>query len=164
VLTERVVCVIVNETRIRKESMGDTGEFVHWEHRYELDIKVVDEQHKELVRLINTLYDACRDGDTKDDAFKTAIKGAVDYVKVHFADEERLLEGVKYPALEEHKAEHAAFVRQVLESVQNFEKGLTFAPNTFVRFLSEWVLTHIALSDKKYADYIKHLKKSGAEA
>jgi hemerythrin len=134
-------------------------EFMSWEKRYMLGIPVIDEQHHELVRLINTLYEACLSGETTD-AFKTALKGAVDYVKVHFADEEKFQEQIKYPDVAAHKAEHTAFVQKVLETLRDFEKGSTFVPNTFVRFLKEWVLTHIAISDQKYADYYLRLKSA----
>jgi hemerythrin len=39
--------------------------------------------------------------------------------------------------------------------------GKMFVPNTFVRFLKDWILTHIAVSDKKYSTYIFDLKKQG---
>jgi hemerythrin len=82
----------------------------------------------------------------------------VAYVKYHFAAEEKLLEQVKYPDLALHKKEHESFVKKVLEGVKEFEEGKKFIPNVFVRYLKEWVLAHIAVEDKKYAEYILRLK------
>ncbi|MDR2759459.1 MAG: hemerythrin, partial [Spirochaetaceae bacterium] len=67
-----------------------------------------------------------------------------------------------YPDFAVHKKEHEEFVKQVLEEVKAFEEGKKFIPNVFVRFLRDWTLTHIAMSDKKYAEYILALKKKGA--
>ena len=137
--------------------------FIVWEERYAIGIPKVDEQHKKLLGLTNELYEACRKGDEAARArFKDAIHSTVDYVKFHFSDEEKILEGVKYPKIAEHKKEHESFVRQVFEEVRAFEAGKTFVPNAFVRYLRDWILTHIAMTDKQYADYIFKLKKEGA--
>jgi hemerythrin len=136
--------------------------FVEWEDRYALGIPIVDEQHKELLALTNALYQACRQGDeTARLQFKEAVHSTVDYVKFHFSAEEKILERVKYPAIAKHKQEHEGFVKKVLEEVKSFESGKTFIPNAFARFLRDWILTHIALSDKEYTEYITRLKKAG---
>ncbi|MDR2393402.1 MAG: bacteriohemerythrin [Treponema sp.] len=136
--------------------------FVVWEERYSVGIPSIDEQHKELLIITNKLYDACHEGEEAARAyFKEAIKSAVEYVQFHFTSEERLMERVNFPELATHKVQHSNFVKQVLEEVKNFEHGKSFVPNAFVRFLRDWVLTHIAMSDIKYAEYIKTLKKQG---
>jgi hemerythrin len=135
-------------------------DFVKWEDRYALGIPIIDAQHKELLRLTNALFVACQDG-SANDIFRETIKGTVKYVAEHFSTEELMMERIKYPERAEHKKQHEVFVQKVLEEVHNFESGRTFVPNTFVRFLKDWVLTHIAMSDKKYAEYIMHLKKAG---
>jgi hemerythrin len=92
----------------------------------------------------------------------TAVKGTVDYVKYHFRAEGKLMENVKFPESAEHKRQHEDFVKQILEDVQSFQEGKKFIPNVFVRFLKDWILSHIAVLDKRYASYILNLKKQGA--
>ncbi|MDR1985709.1 MAG: bacteriohemerythrin [Treponema sp.] len=136
--------------------------FVVWEDRYSVGIPSIDEQHKELLVLTNKLYDACRNGEEKArEYFKEVIRGAVEYVQFHFTSEERIMERINFPELAAHKVQHTTFVKQVLEEVKMFESGKSFVPNAFVRFLRDWILTHIAMSDIKYAEYIHTLKKQG---
>ncbi|MDR2797604.1 MAG: bacteriohemerythrin [Treponema sp.] len=136
--------------------------FVVWEDRYSVGIPSIDAQHKELLVLTNKLYDACRNSEEKArEYFKEVIRSAVEYVQFHFTSEERIMERINFPELGPHKVQHTSFVKQVLEEVQNFEGGKSFVPNTFVRFLRDWILTHIAMSDIKYAEYIQVLKKQG---
>jgi hemerythrin len=136
---------------------------VEWDDRYSIGIPLVDEQHKELIRLTNSLYESCLQGDeAARENFKAAIRELVDYVKFHFGAEEQILKNIKYPGFTVHKKQHEDFVRQVLEEVRNFEEGKKFVPNVFVRFLRDWILTHIAMEDTKYAEYIVALKKRGA--
>jgi hemerythrin len=136
---------------------------VEWDNRYSIGIPFIDDQHKELVRLTNELYQGCLKGDEAAKAFfAKTVKGTVDYVKYHFSAEEKLLENVKYPELPNHKKFHEAFVKQLLDNVRSFQEGKKFVPNVFVRFLRDWILSHIAVEDKKYAAYIFNLKKQGA--
>jgi hemerythrin len=130
-------------------------EFVSWSDNLSIGIGVIDEQHRELLRLTNDLYRGCsRIGEERDLYFKDAIHRSVDYVKIHFSTEESLLEKVNYPDIEAHKKEHRDFIIKVLENVRDFEDGKRFAPSAFVRFLRDWILTHIAVSDKNYGPYL----------
>jgi hemerythrin len=136
--------------------------FVVWEGRYALGIPIIDAQHKELLNLTNELYTACLQGDSSARlSFREAVHSTVEYVHKHFSAEERIFENINYPKIAEHKKEHAGFIKRILEDVKNFESGKTFVPNIFVRFLRDWALAHIAVSDKEYAEYIMRLKKEG---
>jgi hemerythrin len=50
-------------------------------------------------------------------------------------------------------------VIKVLQDVRDFENGKKFVPNLFVRYLKDWILAHIAVEDKKYAEHILALKR-----
>ncbi|MDR1143257.1 MAG: bacteriohemerythrin [Spirochaetaceae bacterium] len=130
--------------------------FVEWDEKYSVGIQLIDDQHKELITLTNTLYKGCLTGaDMAKTYFLGTVHGAVEYVKYHFTMEEKLLAAVAYPVLEAHKNEHRSFVKQILQDVKSFQEGKQFVPNTFVRFLRDWILSHIAVMDKKYMEYIQ---------
>jgi hemerythrin len=136
---------------------------VEWDDKYSVGIPLIDGQHKELIENTNRLYQGCLAGTDEERKvfFMEAVKSVVDYVKYHFSAEERMLENVKYPELSGHRKQHESFVKQLLDDVQGFKGGQKFAPNNFVRFLRDWILSHIAVEDIKYSRYIFDLKKSG---
>jgi hemerythrin len=143
--------------------MSGESVLVEWDDKYSVGIPLIDEHHKELIRLTNELYQGCL---AKDDAaraffFANTIRGTMDYTKYHFSAEEKIMESIKYPQLAEHKKEHEDFVLTMVENVKNFHEGKKFVPNNFVRFLKDWILSHIAIADTKYAKYIMELKKRG---
>ncbi|MDR2343916.1 MAG: bacteriohemerythrin [Spirochaetaceae bacterium] len=142
---------------------ADSQILVEWHERYSMGIPKIDEQHKELLRLTNELYASCLKGndDESKARFKLTIGAMVNYVSEHFSAEERLLQRVNYPGYAEHKREHDSFVKKVLEQVKEFHDGKSFVPNNFVRYLKDWILSHIAMSDKKYSEYIFKLKREG---
>jgi hemerythrin len=132
------------------------SDFVTWEPRYDTGIPSVDLQHKKLIEFTNALFEACREG-RADAGFKSVVKNAVEYVKFHFTDEEEMMKSKGYEEFPSHKAEHDAFTRQVLGQVSDYMEGRPFVANNFVRFLRDWLLSHIAVTDKLMAQ--KLLKK-----
>jgi hemerythrin len=139
---------------------NDESVLIEWNQRYSVGIPKIDEQHKELVRLTNELYASCLgDDDEMRARFKSTLRALVRYVSDHFGAEERLLQWVHYPRYAEHKKEHESFVKKILEEMDAYLGGKSFVPNNFVRYLKDWILSHIAVSDKHFADYIFSLKK-----
>jgi hemerythrin len=129
---------------------------VTWIGEYSVGSDLIDDQHKGLVSMTNELFRGCERHD-ETIAFMRAIQKAVSYAKTHFATEERFMQKANYPEYASHKKEHEDFVQVVLQQVKNFEVG-TCAPIDFALFLKNWLLNHIAVSDKKYSPYLQCVK------
>jgi hemerythrin len=143
--------------------MNPKKHIVEWHDSYSIGIRLVDDQHKELINLTNRLHEASVLGwDKSKVAFMSAIRGTVDYVGYHFSTEEKIMERVNYPDYKVHKKEHSDFVKEVLRQVQDFQAGQKVSANDFVLFLKDWVLAHIAVCDKKMGMYLIKLKREGA--
>jgi len=127
---------------------------VFWDDAFSVGFELIDNQHKELVRMTNELFNGCKRGSTAADiAFIKTIRSAVEYAKTHFATEEKYMTQVDYPDYAEHKGEHESFGVTVVQAVKEFEAGKS-DPLELARFLKQWLLNHIAKSDKKYAPYL----------
>jgi hemerythrin len=143
--------------------MNPKKQIVEWHDSYSIGIRLVDDQHKELINLTNRLHEASVLGwDKSKVAFMSAIRGMVDYVGYHFSTEEKIMERVNYPDYKSHKKEHSDFVKEVLRQVQDFQAGQKVSANDLVLFLKDWVLAHIAVCDKKMGIYLIKLKRAGA--
>jgi len=130
---------------------------VVWDEAYSVGFEHIDNQHKRLITMINTLSAACKMGDAAADiAYLKVINSAMDYAKTHFSDEEKYMREAGYPELRKHKKQHKKFVTDIKKSVKLFEKGKT-TPIEMVDFLKNWLLEHIAVSDKQYAPYLAKL-------
>jgi hemerythrin len=135
---------------------------VNWDEKYATGIERIDEQHKALIVIINDLYLACTGQDEDmEGAFKEAMSRMVAYVRFHFGTEQKLLEKIKYPEFSDHKKQHDDMIKNILESAKDYNEGKRFVPNHFVRFLVDWLFSHIALYDKRYAVFIAGQKKKG---
>ncbi|MCL2382021.1 MAG: bacteriohemerythrin [Treponema sp.] len=136
--------------------MKSDNELIHWTDRLSIGIKVIDDQHRGLVDLVNEMFNHATGNYAQErDYFSRIIHETVKYVKDHFSAEEKMLLAMKYPGYGEHKKAHETFVHAILENAQAYEAGKRFTLSTFTRFLKDWILSHIALMDKQYAEYLK---------
>jgi len=143
-------------------NMNDNPDMVVWDEKYATGIPLVDSQHKELFSLTNELFRACLYGDeVLKGVFKETMGRMVDYVRFHFGAEQEILQRINYPGYQEHKKQHDTLVRDILEAVKEYNEGKKLVPNQFVRTLRDWILSHIAVTDKLYVAYIAEQKKKG---
>jgi hemerythrin len=104
--------------------------------------------------MTSALFEGCEKGNgAMDAAFRRTIRGAVEYAQTHFYTEEKYMKQTNYPDLAVHKEEHDSFVKSVVQALRDFEDGKS-EPLALARFLKNWLLTHIAESDKKYGPYL----------
>jgi hemerythrin len=135
--------------------MDDT--LIIWESKFLVDCEVIDNQHKGLVDMTNDLLQGCKAGNGKADvAFIKTVRKAAEYAQIHFSTEEKYMLQVEYPDFAAHKKEHEALVAEVVNQIKAFEENRN-DPRVFAGFLKDWLMNHIAVSDKKYAPYLKGL-------
>jgi hemerythrin len=137
---------------MRGYTMGNS--LLVWDNSFLVDFEIIDEQHKELINMTNELIQGCDKGKIIQDVlFIKTIRRAVEYAQKHFATEEKYLQQVNYPDFAEHKKEHEAFVSEVINQLKAFEENRN-DPVVLVDFLKDWLVGHLAVTDKKYAPYL----------
>ena len=126
---------------------------IEWDERHALNIKEIDDHHKKLVDMINELYDAHNEGKL----IKTMIdiiRRLVEYTEYHFSTEENYFDRFNYPETIEHKQEHKEFREKVLDFERNFKNGEILLSTEILRYLKEWLVTHLEGTDKKYVPFL----------
>jgi hemerythrin len=126
---------------------------IEWNESYSVGVSELDEQHKKLFRLINTMFKA-EDLSANSKIMIDSLTEMSKYASVHFETEERYLSECKYPELENHIRTHDIFRKKVDEfrSAQTTQSKNMSSDMT--RFLLEWLVNHIMFCDKKYMPYI----------
>ena len=125
-----------------------------WNEKLSVGVSVIDEEHKQLVNLLNELYDGMQAGQSKESLGKV-LDGLIAYVAYHFKHEEDLFAQTGYPAAEEHKKEHDDLTNQVLEVQKKYKAGDTGTLSLEVmNFLRKWLIGHIQGTDKKYTPHL----------
>ena len=138
--------------------INNDDDLITWTNKFSCGIKLIDDQHKGLVDLVNEMFNHITGNIVQEnDFFNRVIQEAVKYVKNHFATEERIMLATKFSGYTEHKKEHDNFVHTIVEKIRDYEAGKRFTLSAFTRFLKDWVLSHIALMDKQYFEYFKKI-------
>jgi len=124
-----------------------------WKADYSVNIKQIDDQHKKLIELINTLHDAMAQGRAKE-ALQRVLQELVTYCATHFKFEEQLMESNGYPDFAAHKDKHTKMTGKVLALQKEVEAGKVAVSMDVMRFLEQWLDKHILGTDKKYGSFL----------
>lgn len=108
----------------------------------------IDSDHKQLVDLLNTLYDSMKAG-KGNEVLGKVLDELIHYTATHFSREEALMQQIAYPHFAEHKAEHTKLVTAVQDLQAKFKSGATTLSVAVFHFLSDWLRSHIKQNDMK---------------
>jgi hemerythrin family non-heme iron protein len=106
-----------------------------WDVSFDIQSPTLNDQHKKLFDLINEL-DADRANAGK-------LGALLSYVLFHFATEEKMFAEVGWVEAASHKKVHDQFVEDA--------KKVTEVNDGVMHFIKNWLVTHIKVSDMKYA-------------
>jgi len=124
--------------------------FFRWSPEYSVNIRAIDEQHKELVAILNRLFIAvARQEGGK--VIAGILDSLTDYTRTHFALEERLMREAKYAGLKGHVEEHCKLIAKLDQLCKVHlleEKPIYFE---MLSFLKTWLREHIQGDDKNYS-------------
>lgn len=128
-------------------------ELLIWSHIYSVGIDKVDEQHKNLIKMLNDLHKALTESDDRA-AAKPFLDKLLDYTVYHFKSEEELFEKHSYPEIEAHKKIHSQLVQDAMNYVKEYESGSEAINEKLMVFLTDWLKDHILGEDKKFGRFL----------
>jgi hemerythrin len=129
-------------------------DFFQWTDDMKVGNGLIDQDHLELVTLVNELYDAARAGKS-DSLIAITLQKLFAYTQEHFQREELLMEHIHYPDIAAHKEQHQKLIDQVLVLQNALSRGRGEVATSTAELLRYWLLHHIQRTDKKLAAAIR---------
>ena len=128
-----------------------------WNEGMSVGIDAIDEDHKQIIAILAKLTSTHGEKISKQ-VIDEIFSELEEYVLLHFAREEALLEKAGYKDIANHKASHQKFAEQlpVLKQQWLIEDNLIFSERV-IAFLHHWIVEHILEED---FDYVPTLHKS----
>ncbi len=124
-----------------------------WDITYNLGLREIDGQHRQLIEMINGLYALMEAGQDTAHVGSVLVQ-MVAYARTHLAYEEELMQTHGYPDFTPHKAAHATFIEKLRELDVAFRNGDHQISRQVLTFLYEWFMKHIRVMDKAYAPFL----------
>ena len=128
--------------------------YIVWHDDKSLDISIIDEQHRAIVSIINSLHYFMLAGHGNDIIKPTMIM-LTQYTDIHFQTEEAIMTEASYPAFDQHIALHRALLRKTKEL--SIDANRNKDSMMVLKFLKKWWLDHINKQDRKYTPYVKKI-------
>jgi len=127
-----------------------------WDESLAVGVKEIDDQHREIIRLVSELAAAMRAGQGQDE-IRNLMVFLNDYIVEHFGYEEIYMKKYRYPAYRDHKREHLNFIQEFAALKYAYQPG--DASRAFAGQLQErlvrWLQEHVGSVDRKMAEFLK---------
>jgi len=127
-----------------------------------LDVDEMQETHEDEIKILNDIdklatYYGMDKSEEKLKALEEKIEEYLAHVKVHFANEERLMKKYDFPNYEMHKMAHDMFLMDIGITIKQWKKfGDINKVTNFIRKSPEWIVLHINTVDAPTSAYIAH--------
>lgn len=131
-------------------AVGDAEAWIVFDKAHHVGVVEIDEQHRELVRLVNRLNGAIKN--KEGDAVTLELYDELlAFTAFHFATEHRLMDQYGYPEVAQHDQEHTHLVDEAV----HFKSRLTQGGDLLaLQSIKDWLLNHIHYSDMPLAKYL----------
>jgi len=122
-----------------------------WKDEFVIDGDVIDSEHQKLIELANQVFEFANPSQQVEEV-TAAVKEIFRYMEYHFDNEERLMQEVGFPELEDHRQSHQRIIEE-MNSLITRNKNLNEFLTELRRGMTDWVLQHIIDEDHKISDY-----------
>ncbi|MCF6334793.1 MAG: bacteriohemerythrin [Spirochaetales bacterium] len=129
---------------------------ITWSKMLSVGNEKIDTQHKWLVDNLNSFLHAMMDGEGVN-RIREMLEKLGNYVIFHFSDEEKYLESIDYPKLEEHKLIHRGFIEE-LGNLSDILLKQGPSPELAVVLQEKvalWLVSHITVTDMDYRYFVE---------
>jgi hemerythrin len=128
---------------------------VQWSEKFNVGVRELDQQHQQLIKLLNILISTQGTINTRSEMISDTLLAMTRYAQVHFKAEERLMEAYGYPGLEKQKIQHRDFRKKTVAFSTATYYGIDHIPEAMLEYLVDWWVHHILEDDMAYRSYFK---------
>lgn len=130
--------------------------FMPWQDEFSVGIALIDEQHRWLVDITNSLHQEMNSPALDRVLVSDILDGLMNYTVNHFIVEEELFQRHGYPERVAHKAMHDHLTKVVLGILTDFERGME-VQEAVLELLKNWLTHHILREDRAYIPFFQQL-------
>lgn len=118
---------------------------------YLTGIKMIDEEHKRLFEIADSLYYLQKEEFLVDkyDQIQGILNELKDYTLLHFEHEEKYMESIAYKKMFTQKVQHDALRKQIEEwDIDSIDERQDETIQEILTIVTDWLVNHILNQDK----------------
>ena len=116
--------------------------------------KTIDSEHDVQMQLLDSLSHALQEVDGLSPA-NYILDQFIEFSDMHFLSEQLVMRLHGYPGYEPHLEEHTRLMKKVREIRSTVNSGEAKIGFQLVQQLREWLLTHIAIEDVAFGEFLR---------
>lgn len=127
---------------------------LHWKPEFSVGIDSMDDEHREMIDLINTTYEKL---ESNSDAIQieACLGEILSTISAHFALEERMMRRSQYAEYQAHKNDHEELLEQIRDLMDDFFADSGAGTERLEQSLSDWFAGHFATFDARLHGRLK---------
>jgi hemerythrin len=119
-----------------------------WKPEYSVHEAVLDNHHKRLFDLLNTVYENVMNS-LEVNCVLPVIDELSEYTDSHFSAEERFMREKEFVAIDAHIAKHREFKHTIETMKAHYHGNNLEVTQELIIVLGEWLLNHVLKDDMK---------------
>ncbi len=139
---------------------------IKWSKNFSIKNIQLDKQHELIFEITNLANDlALKIQSNNNEQYKEELKQILTklfyYIKIHFKDEEKFMESIDFPLIEEHKQAHKILLEKTKNLLDHSDNTLKMSQELST-LTKDWILDHFANEDLWIANFTSkalHLKE-----
>jgi len=121
---------------------------LQWKTEYSVGIDSMDHEHREMIDLINGLYEKIG-VDSNADQVEEILGEIFNTISMHFALEERMMRNSSYSEYQAHKDDHEELLDQIRDMMDDFDADRSSGAARLEQSLSDWFAGHFSTFDAR---------------
>ncbi|MBM0636653.1 bacteriohemerythrin [Campylobacter sp. VicNov18] len=118
-----------------------------WDNSCSVHNAKIDNQHKKLFELAAKV-EIASDRSVSKNEIKKLLTEFFNYMKNHFHDEEKYMQLINYPNLEEHRQIHKEIIQTMINLIKDVKSTNDLKEKLYI-IVKKWLLEHILYEDMK---------------
>lgn len=125
--------------------------YMTWKDEYSVGVAAIDEDHKQLLAIVNELHDSLAEG-AASETLARICDDLINHTVVHFDNEERYFAKTDYPRAAAHRLMHQQLKQRILQ----FRGEISEQPPPLGKFVffTDWLAHHIVGEDKNLGAHL----------
>lgn len=127
--------------------------FMDWGPELSVGFEEIDNDHKKLIELLNSLSDAVAMA-LEDAVVGQFLEDLLSYTMWHFRHEEQLMQTHGYPEFLEHETQHGKLAETVADLQRRYREAGQDVAAEAMSFTKAWLTNHVLGTDRKLGAFL----------